>query len=148
MSIWNLLITGVCIGLFCYVNSYFLIQLHNVVNNSNLRTQTATFSCDYYYCDQTLYNFMYYYTYYAECNPIICASAICSNYASSCNNSAYYPDLNRFFACQPTCPNYQPSVYPPVLLVGYALSIAAATTFALFILLPIVASFWFNICAK
>lgn len=36
-TICNLLITATCIGLFCFVNSYFAIRLHKVVDNSIIR---------------------------------------------------------------------------------------------------------------
>lgn len=97
MTVWNLLIVGTCIGLFAYVNSYFVITLHKVIDGSIIRQPTATFSCDNFYCDRTLYNYMNYYTYYQQCNTNICTNLVCTTYV--CGQNQYFPDLNRYFAC-------------------------------------------------
>jgi hypothetical protein len=148
LTVWNLLITGVCIGLFCFVNSYFTITLHKVVDNSIIREETAVFSCDNYFCDRTLYNYMNYYSYYQQCNQAVCTNVICTNYASQCGDSAFYPDLNRYFACQPSCPGYIRSEYPRILPIAYGLGITAAICFGLFLLVPMLMGIVLNIKAR
>lgn len=148
LTVWNLLITGVCIGLFCYVNSYFSIKLHNVADGSVIRENTATFSCDQYFCDRTLYNYMYYYSYYQQCNQNICTNLVCTNYLPLCGDNALYTDLNQYFACEPSCPGYINSNIPRIVVFAYSMGIVAAVCFGLFLLLPILAGIVFNIKAK
>jgi len=146
--VWNFLITATCIGLFAYVNSYFAIRLQSIFDGSIIRGTTATFSCDFYYCDRTLFNYMYYYSYYSQCNQQICSNIVCSTYQSDCGSTQYYVDLNRYFACEPTCPNYQRSDYPKILELAYALSLSAAVCFALNIIVHLFMGTVLNIKAK
>lgn len=81
----NLLIIGSCIGLFAYVNTYFIIKIANLMDGSIYSKTTETFSCDEYYCDQTAYNFINYYSNYQKCNTRNCGLVICGNY--NCSNS-------------------------------------------------------------
>jgi hypothetical protein len=143
------LITGVCIGLFCYVNSYFAIRLHKVVDGSIIRDDTDIFSCDNYYCDRTLYNYMYYYSFYIQCNNQICSN-ICGSYVSSgqCNNDQYYINFNRYYACQPGCPGFIKSNYPKIMYLAYALSLSAAVCFGLNLLVHIFMGIVLNIKSR
>lgn len=86
---------------------------------------------------------MNYYTFYQQCNTNICSNAICSNY--QCGQNLYFPDLNRYFACEPKCPGYRLTDYPQVILVSYSVGLAAAVCFGLFILIPIVMGIFWNI---
>lgn len=91
---------------------------------------------------------MNYYSYYQQCNQNICVNLICTTYLPECGQNAYWPDLNRYFACQPICPGYLKSSYPDILFVGYSLGIAAAISFAIFVVVPIVMGIIFNVKAK
>jgi hypothetical protein len=132
------------IGLFAYVNTYFLITIASVDDGSVFGKQTQTFSCDDFFCDQTLYNFVYYYSYYQNCNPSICQNVICSGYICP-STIPYWPDLNRYFACQPTCGPLVNFGVPKIFDVAYGLAIGAAVCFGVGILIQIVSGIIFNI---
>ena len=52
LPILNLLVIGTSMGLFLYVNSYFLVNITAVIDNSVFSSDTSTpSSCDNYFCD-------------------------------------------------------------------------------------------------
>lgn len=86
--ILSFLIIGSSIGLFAYVNTFFLIKMSNVINGSVYNKTTEVFSCDFYFCDKTAFNFINYYSNYAQCNTKICQDVVCSGY--NCSDISNY----------------------------------------------------------
>ena len=127
--ILNLLIIGSSLGLFAYVNTYFVVELADVMDGTVYSKTTETFGCEGYYCDQTAYNFIYYYSNYLKCNQRNCLNVICDAY--NCLDSQNY-DINYYYACQPGCPGaLQDQPVPYSLYTAYILSIVAACFFGL-----------------
>ena len=91
---------------------------------------------------------MYYHSFYLQCNQQICASTICGDYLQDCGTNQYYIDFNRYFACEPTCPNYLKSNYPMIMVLAYGLSLSAAVCFALNLLVQILMGIALNIKSK
>lgn len=98
LPIINLLLIGSSMGLFLYVNSYFLVNISAVMDKSVFSsTSDTSASCHEYYCDQTAYNFMTYYQFYERCNEANCADIICDNY--NCDDTDDY-SANYYYSCQ------------------------------------------------
>lgn len=144
--LFNLLVIGASIGLFAYVNTYFLVQIGRVIDGSVYTIPTDTFECENYFCDQTAYNFLNYYTYYSKCNFVNCR-AICSNY--TCSNYQNY-GINYFYACQPTICPQQPLDQLPIpytVQTTFILAIVAACTYGLAILIGLIYGIFAAICS-
>ena len=143
----NLLIVGCSLGLFIYVNIYFLIQVSYLVDGSIYNKTTQTFSCNSYYCDQTAYNFINYYSNYVQCNKRNCQDIICSNY--QCNNDNYIvQDINYYYACQNICGPISQSPVPNVVKVAYILAICSACCLGTAILLGMAYGIIAGCCTK
>lgn len=144
--ILSLLIIGTCIGLFAYVNTFFIVKIANLIDGSIFSKTTDTFSCDQYFCDETAYNFINYYSNYLKCNTANCQNIICSNYI--CGNSQYQSDINYYYACQPKCGPLVNTAPPPIVQAAYIMSIVAACTFGLGILLGILYGIIASLCSS
>ena len=141
----NLIIIGGCIGLFIYVNIQFITSIVNIINGNVYSTSTQTFSCDSYYCDQTAYNFINYYSNYVKCNQNICQNLICGAY--DCKNNQNY-DINYYYACQPKCGPLQETNPPPPVQAAYIMSLVAVGVFGLGVVLGILYGIFASICAN
>ena len=140
-----LLLIGSSIGLFLYVNSYFMVNISQVIDGTVFEQTSSTFSCDNYFCDQTAYNFMNYHTFYQDCNTKICQNVTCSDY--KCADSYNY-DFNYFYACQANCGaliNFTP---PGSMNTAYILSILSMVFFCTGILLGLVFGIVFVVCGE
>jgi hypothetical protein len=141
----SFLVIGCSIGLFAYVNTYFITKIANILNGSVYHSTTQTFSCNTYYCDQTAYNFINYYSYYLKCNTVNCGAIICGEY--ECNNNQGY-DINYFYACQPKCGSLDQTTAPPPVYAAFIMSIVAACTFGVGIVIAMIYGIIASFCSS
>ena len=112
------------------------MEIADVINGSVFDKTTSTFNCDGYYCDQTAYNFIYYYSNYIMCNEKNCQNIICGSY--DCNNNLGY-DINYYYACQPGCPGSMTDQnVPPSVTTAYIMSIITACFFGVGFLINLI----------
>lgn len=145
IPIINLLIIGSSMGLFLYVNSYFMVNISQVVDGTVFDETTETFSCDGYYCDETAYNFMNFYTFYKNCNQQNCQNVACNDY--KCADSQSY-DVNYYYACQAKCGALINFSTPSSMNTAYILSIISMIFFCTGILLGLVFGILFTVCSE
>jgi hypothetical protein len=134
-------------GLFLYVNSYFLVNITAVMDKdvfSSISDTTA--SCDQYYCDQTAYNFMTYYQYYQRCNSHNCANIVCADY--DCDEADNY-DINYYYSCQAkVCGELDTFTPPPSMYTSYVMAIISIAFFGTGIVLALVFGPVLAICGE
>lgn len=142
----NLLIIGCSLGLFIYVNTYFMVKISAVINGTVYTNPTPILPCDTYYCDQAAYNFINYYSTYQQCNVRNCQSIICGSY--DCNN-IQSQGINTFYACQGICGVPLSKVpVPSTVQVSFILAICSAAFLGVGILIGILYGIISVICFK
>ena len=135
----NFLLISSTIGLFIYVNSYFLYKISKVMNGTVSEIKTQTFSCQNYFCNEAAYNFINYNTFFDDCNQKIC-SPICANY--TCGQKNTEQNINYYYACQKTaCGSWEQNI-PSEVKTSFGLAITAACSMGLAALLSIAYSIY------